>query len=260
VWFGAVFQGGKDLMKELPVLFKGEMVRAILDGRKTQTRRVVKPQPARDARDVMKVGPRLWHIGKWEREGVTSPAGWAQIFKCPFGDPGDRLWVRETWKPGAWRDDGRIAIDYKASPELTKTPWLRIPNDDMDEKFSDYWHKWSNELQYAGIEPDDDGYYLWEPGKSPLKWKPSIFMPRWASRIMLEVVSVRVERLLEITPGDAKAEGIEVARDAYKGAPEAFIQEVYVRKFAKLWDKINAKRGLGWDVNPWVWVVEFRRI
>jgi len=172
-------------MKERPILFSSEMVRAILDGRKTQTRRVVNPRCA---------------------------------YKCPFGRPGDRLWVRETFHTCP-HCDGMVA--YRAGG------WKR------GESFS--W---------------DDLSPL-RPKCAAHGWKPSIHMPRWASRITLEVVNVRVERVQDITDADAIAEGVKLpgvtqyegrARDAFKA----------------LWDSINAKRGYGWDVNPRVRVVEFR--
>ena len=189
-------------------------------------------------------------------KGNENFSGKTQLFiDCPYGQPGDRLWVRETWKPGAWRDDGRIAIDYKASPELTQTPWVKIPNDDMDKKFNDLWHSWSNEAEEAGLVADDDGYYLWEPGKSPLKWRPSIFMPRWASRITLRIVSVRVERINQITEEDACAEGAPTLTAVAEGGKQS-----HQLGFMALWNTINAKRGFGFDVNPWVWVINFEMV
>lgn len=173
-------------MKERPILFSGPMVRAILEGRKTQTRRVVKPQPAH----IAGIGTVL------NIDTITGKA-------CPYGKPGDRLWVRETWD-GVRLDGGGALVSYRADGDKPVT---------------------------------DDG-----------RWHPSIHMPRWASRITLEVVSVRVERLQEISEEDAMAEGVALAEN-YRGP---------VAHFASLWEQIN---GLGsWNANPWVWVVEFRRV
>jgi len=193
-------------MKERPILFSGEMVRALLDGRKTQTRRVIKPQP----RDVH---------AELARHAKPKELG------CPHGQPGDLLWVRETWKPLHSEND----ILYRASHgEITR-------HLDQDKWFEIDWRK------------RKDG------------WRPSIHMPRWASRITLRVKDVRVERVQEISPEDAMAEGIRhIARWGPRGeliqamldAPETF---------ASLWNSINAKRGFGWDANPWVWVVEFEK-
>lgn len=267
-------------MKERPILFSSEMVRAILDGRKTMTRRVVRfsghpmfggvtgqvqEHHEMKACYAMPRGGFVFWSGDPGKEFSDYVYKDSDVgLRCPYGQPGDRLWVRETWKPGAWRDDGRIAIDYKASPELTQTPWVRIPNDVMDKKFNNLWHSWSNEAEEAGLVADDDGYYLWEPGQSPLKWRPSIFMPRWASRITLEIVSVRVEKLQDISGKECYLEGIDGSFLAYEEASPAQLLELATNqirdKFSLLWNSINEKRGFGWDVNPWVWVIEFQKV
>lgn len=183
-------------VSEKPILFSGAMVRAILDGRKTQTRRVVKPQPSRD----------LFHLeclpgGEWRDEEVS-------LGLCPYGQPGDRLWVRETWG---------MTVDAGVHPA-------------------------DSELVYRATDPDWSTTEGW-------KWRPSIFMRRFACRLFLEVTAVRVERLQDISPQDAWAEAIPHDDWETGGA---------VTEFARLWDSINAKRGYGWESNPWVWVVEFR--
>jgi len=192
-------------MTERPILFSGEMVRAILDRRKTQTRRVIKPQP-----NCVHDNHRwVWLKEKW--------------VDCPYGQPGDRLWVRETWKSKYIGDcsDGKttFAITYKS--------------DNSEEHFNlsedQYW-KYRNILDKPDV------------------WHPSIFMPRWASRILREIVNIRVERIQDISEADIIAEGCPneylLGRSWYK----------------PLWESINAKRGFGWDTNPWVWVIEFKRI
>lgn len=183
-------------MKERPILFSGSMVRAILEGRKTQTRRIIKPQP-----DMVlnwdDVRLKVWHEGK---------KGYAV---CPYGKPEDRLWVRETW-----------AKDIPGCP---------------------------NGVTYRAdhLDPLGDG-----PAK-PITWKPSIHMPRIASRITLEIIRVRVEKLQSISEEDAKAEGV-VNYDDRKWV-------TYALQFSRLWDSINSKRA-PWSSNPWVWVVEFKRV
>jgi hypothetical protein len=184
---------------ERPILFSGPMVRAILEGRKTQTRRVLKWQyaPATGARFIP-------HAGGWQWLfeggcGSAYPGDQGALGRCPFGIVGDQLWVRETWaKAGEVGDE----IEYRA--------------DNHDP--------------------------------AAAKWRPSIFMPRWASRLTLEVVGVRVERLQDISDADAMAEGIQ---HLYEWA--AFPR----RTFQNLWDSINAERA-PWASNPWVWVVEFK--
>ena len=216
------------------------MVRAILDGSKRMTRRMMKPQPVIEL---------------------------ANLAACPYGQPGDRLWVRESWRIGAWDEsDGTIAIDYCDGP---RREWLSILNDDDGEKFNHYWISCCDELARKRIEPGTDGRYHWEPGQSPLRWRPSIHMPRWASRITLEVVSVRVERLGDISEQDAIAEGVEghhiedgmYWRNYMLTDEEAEVSPMLTSakaSFRSLWESINGEGS--WSINPWVWAVSFRRV
>lgn len=186
-------------MADRPILFNDAMVRAILAGTKTQTRRVVKGDPLR-----------------WLDESGFSPdfMSHPENDLCPYGQPGDRLWVRETFQ--RFSDDGEIL--YKADPA------------GFDEM---------NELKRDGC--------------LEARWRPAIHMPRWASRITLEVTAVRIERLQQISEEDAKAEGAIGALNNSIGdnwcAREAF---------AALWQSINGPGS--WDANPWVWVIEFKRL
>ena len=212
-------------MKERPIIFNAPMVKAILEGRKTQTRRIAKNLPV--------------HL-----YGV----------KCPYGQPGDRLWVRENWKVGAWdENNGRIAIDYCDGPDKR---WRTDPSDTDGEKFEKLWIQISDELIKKGIQYGEDGRYKWNIGESPLNWKPSIFMPRWASRINLEIVDVRVERLQDITEEDAIAEGVSFGHitDQATGEIDCEATDAY----EVLWESIYGHDS--WDKNPWVWVVEFKRV
>lgn len=233
-------------MKERPILFSAPMVRAILEGRKTVTRRAVK-------------GIALdWLAGaSFTPEYVASPANGL----CPYGQPGDRLWVREAWRPAAWRDEGYIAVDYRASPEENRTPWLDVPED----IWAEMWPRLTDEAQSAldagrgSIRREGDGF-RWDRGDSPCRWRPSIHMPRWASRITLEIADVYVERLQDISEADAIAEGIQQC----EGGAMDYLANDYaqgyspVASFRSLWESIN---GAGsWDANPWVWVVEFKRV
>jgi len=191
-----------------PILFSGEMVRAILDGRKTQTRRVLRPQPVGlSLKGVFGRRAVFFEPGS----GTETHTPICRDWRCPYGQPGDRLWVRETWREDS-PDDPEGAV-YRADAPI-----------------------------------DVPGF----------KWKPSIFMPRWASRLTLEITGVRVEQLQEISGEDCLAEGVDRAQMAemtYITMP-MFMRD----RYRKLWDSLNAKRGFGWDVNPWVWVLEFQRI
>lgn len=222
------------IARERPILFSGEMVRAILDGRKTQTRRVGNMRGADRVR---------WHVGETHAWGAKPPEryeGWvAEVdalkglllpLRCPFGQPGDWLWVRETFCPVDDREYGGVVwTDYRATPRYS----------------AEHPAGWD-------AAPDD---------AEALKWRPSIFMPRRASRISLEVTGIRVERIQDIGGQDAMAEGVERWEYGYKGAP--CTSEVFPTAwtaFRSRWDALNGKRGYGWDANPWVWVIEFRRV
>lgn len=190
-------------MKERPILFSGPMVLAILEGRKTQTRRVCK------ARDEIKVHPN----GQ-----VLAHGGFLPELVCPYGQPGDRLWVRETFR-------------IRGGDEYA-------------------YQKHQGSVVYReGCELIDSG-----------PWKPSIFMPRWASRITLEIEAVRVERVQDITEEDALAEGC--TRDFGPDGSTHWGAGLVEAKtnYQVLWESINAKRGFGWGKNPFVWVIQFKRI
>ena len=199
--------------RELPIIFSGPMVRAILAGRKTQTRRVIKPQP----------------------ESVVEME--ARPPKCAVGD---RRWVKETWRVGAWDEDtGEVCVDYRADG-YSRREWDAVPDPEMFERL---WIQSCDDAKKAGVGPDGEGQYLWKPGEAPTRWRPSIFMPRWASRLTLPVTGVRHERLRSISMADAVAEGFE-----------------NVAEFRAYWKTLNAKRGFGWAENPWVVVIEWPRV
>lgn len=220
-------------MKERPILFNGEMVRAILDGRKKQTRRVMKPQPDTSL-------PGFW---AWQGLGRHTA-----FTKCPYGVPGDRLIVKEA----AWMFCERKP---NGTTKTGRRKWRYEPSRSAQVFYvADYDERPRLDIVY----PEVGGDWCWG-------YKPGRFLPRWASRITLEVVSVRVERLNSISEEDAKAESIE--RISSVGPMRAFGWKDYlggqgffdpVASFKSLWESIN---GAGsWDANPWVWVVEFKRV
>ena len=223
-------------MKERPILFNGEMVRAILNGHKTQTRRPIAPQPPNNT--------------TWDQDAglfVVDGSRLGLLRFCPFGVPGDRLWVRETWAHYQTVDSIRRP-DGRSYDEVSDgLAGYRADGHDSIEDFREHIRLTSGcSLQDVVINGD--------------KWRPSIRMPRWASRITLEVTDVRVERVQEIDRFDAIAEGIRwtISDENTVHVYEASKQTR--ERFRELWDSINVKRGYGWDVNPWVWVVEFERI
>jgi hypothetical protein len=200
------------IVKERSILFSGEMVRATMDDRKTKTRRVIKPQPEHVWGFGVRHGDPEYFSAHVRYSGGHQPDPWIH---CPYGKPGDKLWVRETW--GLWD------TDPEDGPENATIFW-KATDLDIDHL--------KHQLRYQ-------------------LWRPSIFMPRWASRITLEVTGVRVERLHEITPDEAYQEGV-----GNNWQPESN----QIATFSRLWDSLNAKRGYSWESNPWVWVIEFKRI
>lgn len=196
------------------------MVRAILGGTKTQTRRLIDPQPPATRRG------RPW-------ASVED-----LVASCPYGVPGDRLWVRETWHPAGRFGPNEVLIEYLAdkSERVINPPAAFM------------WDKWRDEWMHSG-------------------WRPSIFMPRWSSRITLEITDVRVQRLQEISEEDAQAEGVtpytglgpdqRVPGPGFGGALLA--EQPHRLPFADLWDSLNGKRS-PWESNPWVWAITFRRL
>lgn len=208
-------------MKERQILFSAPMVRALLAGTKTQTRRVVKP-PRRWASEYPVIDAIACAASRaaWWWDGVHSHVGVMQ--RCPYGQPGDRLWVRETWQ---MVDPIEVPEDRRGS---------RAPFTGCQGARSIPW--------VAAYKADGD---LSHPKHGPIVWQPSIHMPRWASRITLEITGVRVERLQEIAETDCFAEGI-----APTNTPRG--------DYALLWEQINGPGS--WIANPWVWVVEFKRV
>ncbi|HID3656001.1 TPA: morphogenetic protein [Serratia marcescens] len=203
-------------MKERPVIFNGEMVRAILNGRKTQTRRAISDRHLHLIDVASQVGecyPLEYGI-----DHANSQSYYRE--HCPFGQVGDRLWVREMFASGL----------------CTKTT-----------------------LAYRATHKRED---LEEGWNETIKWTPSIHMPRWASRIMLEITAVRVERLNDISQDDAQAEGMELTgwRPSYSNPDNSGLDETLTPydNFAMLWGTIYGEEN--WSANPWVWAISFRRV
>lgn len=217
-------------MKERPILFKGPMVRAILEGRKTQTRRVVTPTPWEVLPPDKGLPP--WPHGFKFKEGSDTYGDPFQM-SCPYGVPGDRLWVRETAiiAPFATPDETCVKDAYGN---------LRF-------------------IQYVASHPNTEAAEWYK-----LKKTPSIFMPRWASRITLEVTDVRCERVADISRADAIAEGCTGYRaDDEQGGIDPFRDVEPEEEFAELWDSINGERDEGKYAlknSPWVWVITFSKL
>ncbi|HCF4493217.1 TPA: hypothetical protein NIE91_000203 [Pseudomonas aeruginosa] len=224
-------------MKERPILFTGPMVRAILEGRKTVTRRVMKPQP--DFLGSM-VDPNT--------PFKTLDAGLHARITCPYGEPGDRLWVRETWHVGKPHD--------KTAPADILAPLLAEGRGITVLYTAGGWQSVGPAGREEPIYPDDQPLPDWAG-----KGRPSIHMPRWACRILLEITAVRVERLQDISEEQALAEGVrgepcDHARQAC--ADISCWGDTAKGAFGFLWESLNGEGS--WAANPWVWVVEFKRV
>ena len=217
-------------MKELPILFSGPMVRAILEGRKTQTRRIIKNAPTNKESYILGCHKSVWGI----HENVENDGG-VHRFSCPYGVVGNRLWVRETFCQKF--EDG-----------------YPVYNSENDLDSSCCWYKADG--TDVRCDDGDGGTKFNKDGSMASPWTPSIHMPRWASRLTLEITGVRVERLNDITPNDVVSEGIELSK------PDLTIHyglDAEAKScFADIWDSINGDGS--WNANPWVWVVEFKQI
>lgn len=224
-------------MKEHPILFNGEMVRAILEGRKTQTRRVIKPQPTIIAKDAYFT--RGLDVPR-NKSGLDSGCD----IKCPYGVPGDKLWARETFVI-----ETNVGLGSDCKPPFDDgRPLNWVNNFEGDDSWEQCHYRATDPAPELAYDDYDD---------TQCRWRPSIHMPRWASRINLKITDIRVERVQDISDEDVIAEGIETSPEYRDGVP--FVDLRYVIKdFHKLWDSINEKRGYGWDKNPFVWVVEFK--
>ncbi|EPL2474584.1 TPA: hypothetical protein ACTYTC_001311 [Klebsiella pneumoniae] len=207
-------------MKERGMIFNGEMVRAILDGRKTQTRRPIKWKQTRFTEIGEREDGTKW---PWSEDAERACDFW---HPCPFGAVGDRIWVRETFQGPLVHEE--LFEEYSAYPEKFETP-----------EYCEYAADGGVRPEYCDL--DDNLRH---------GWRPSIHMPRWASRVLLEITDVRVERLKSISDGDALREGCSTA-DMKSGDCVADV-------FARLWASIYGAES--WNANPWVWVIEFKRV
>jgi len=217
-------------MKSKPIIFSEPMVKAILSGTKTQTRRIIRIQPQKDAMGISLAK----ELGKGDKNRfgciIQKSDGLVDFAKCPYGEVGDLLYVRERWTRG------KIAVG-------------ELPDGRDSEPYVSQCTGENNIIYYQQcIENDVD--------TSECTWKPSIYMPKSASRIFLKVTGVRIERLNDINASEAIKEGIEPILNAYTNYQNPqFPTKSPIQSFRSLWEKIHG--GASWNYNPWVWVVEF---
>jgi hypothetical protein len=246
--------------RERPIFFSGPMVRALLAGHKTQTRRLVKI-PAWITKRGLHPRTDEWMGNRYTKGSgqypggnpqftgdqpsgllITCLDGTCQLLPCPYGVSGERLWVRETWKASERAADMVDGIQFAADGSFIPIENSRAAAD-----------RWGD---------------VYDNGRHGARcWRPPIFMPRWASRINLEVTGIRLERLQAITEADAAAEGVEKFFDRYAQCSreqrictgELALAAPYRASFACTWDEINGDRDL-WSSNPWVWAIVFKRL
>ena len=221
-------------MKDTPLLMKEPLVCATQEDRKTQTRRL-------NGLDAINFDAGRPSAHMWKYKGVAdAPLHLfefadginGEVVKCPYGKPGDRLWVKEThYRYGVWCKNGFTRAGKRRWKFKFYTQEVRYFNNPPDKILT--------------VKGDKVGWYK----------RPSIFMPRWASRINLEITAIRVERVQDITREDVLAEGLRPL-----GYGRATEPQYCIKPFGDLWDSINAARGYPWKDNPWVWVVEFKRV
>lgn len=212
-------------IKERPILFAAPMIRALLEGRKTVTRREIKPsmRTADSQFELHQQPDGSWRPMHTFDESCMDDQGTEHPIVCPYGKPGDRLWVRETWSAGG-------QFDQMAPSEIDPL--------------------YVGQIRY----PAD--------GRSFGRARPSIHMPRWASRILLEITDVRVERLQDISEDQAKAEGVRLYTDHTELGDWWHVEgiETYSADPRKSFELLWSSVGGDWQANPWVWVVEFKRV
>jgi hypothetical protein len=254
-------------MKEHGILFQGPLVRALRAGTKTQTRRLVK------LREFQPSDTKGYDWTWRDRRGLWQDVATARLLEqhCPYGKPGDRLWVRETWSQCA-------RSVYPCPPCWYRADYGKYDDPALEQRDHDLGCT-GNQANCFACVAEREGKFV---------WRPSIFMPRWASRITLEVTEVRVQRLQDISEDDAKAEGVSppsyaetwlciprgtggpyemfVEPDAEQRAELEHVKHQPARpmwsaqaEFRLLWNKINGERA-SWESNPWVWCVSFRRL
>lgn len=216
-------------MTERPITLTAEQVRAVLDGRKTQTRQIMKVQPESNQFGLLRItnSTKRSDIGKyhWAESNATGTHTRSALFSCPFGAVGDQMYVRENCQAFEYKS-GLDAVRYSADGNE-----IPIKNHPLDADM------WLDLYRYRGGEG---------------RVVPSIHMPRWASRITLEITGVRVERLQAITIGDICKEGLAESMYEFKPVTQAF------PSFEHYWNLLHGEES--WQANPWVWVIEFKRV
>ncbi|WP_186108783.1 hypothetical protein QZL74_08865 [Burkholderia gladioli pv. alliicola] len=226
-------------MKQLPIVLTGAEVIATLRSEKTQMRHLVSPQP--------EVSPKGNLYGEWLNHplnGLLLPHLQDIVIECPFGQPGDRLWVREAFRfPAQFDDDSPARVADRCLDAGYRQAWAPI-RFEADGRTRDW-------PSVAALS---------QPSDTPGRLRPARHMPIWASRLSLKIVSIRVERLQAISEADARAEGATIEEHHARGYCAGESWPPSIRAFRDTWDAEHAAGGHAWNMNPWVWAIAFRRI
>jgi hypothetical protein len=267
---------GANMTRQIPMLFSPAMIEALLAGRKTETRRILKPQP-----ESFATSPGVeCEIYPLHIEGETRPriamgkdgSGVLTAQKCRCA-PGDLIWVREGWRIGAWRTeqwsrgpgecDADVAIDYLAD-NYARKEWLQGDDPEMMLRLVDQSR--ADAETDGRFKPDAEFQYCWPPGDSPCRKRPSIHMPKFASRLTLRVTGHNIERLHDISSRSCLAEGVQPVQEILQAISAAHSEKhrrdeyhrAHVAAYRSLWNRINGADA--WDANPWVTVTKFEVI
>jgi len=242
-------EGGREVKNTVITMKDGE-VRVVLCGKKTSIRSII-VAPVRNwegqssdwNKGLCFKGTALFDNGPSKH---PSPSSFS--IQCPYGQPGDRLVVKEAWRVGAWDENcGKISVDYRADM-FARKDWIDIPSERLFEKL---WIESTEDAEKAGFKTDGDGQYKWEDGRGPCRWRGASTMPKEATRIVLEIKNITTERLQNISDLEARQEGfIPDIRGGVAGCK---------RQFVGNWDRRYRGTSYSWEENPWVWVVEFRK-
>lgn len=269
-------------VKEGPIIMQAESVRGILDLSKTQSRRIIKLQPDSDPTGRWSFCVSSTNRNQNDTWGyhVIDPNGHTYTergterevvrFKCRYRQVGERLWVREKWRIVGWQEGEPFLIEFEDGSRMED----RTGEFDYDEDATArYWQECSDDCDKAGLKVNDYGRYESADGVIPTRWRNAIFMPRWASRLTLEITDIRVQRVQEISEEDARAEGIHRFENigytggdhieyGYHWRPEKLARGCQYpnarQAYANLFNRINGPGS--WERNDWVWCLTFCRV
>lgn len=245
-------------IKEIPLALTAKKVKAVNIGMKTEHRA---PFNFDFDIDVKAIRATADILGQSVSQMVTSAyRNGAYGFDCHLGNVGDHIWVKEEWRIGAWNHDNQcFAIDYRSSPELKNTTWLRVDDDEASsEGFYRVWSEVVDELGTKEFKTCVDGHYHWLAGESPLNWRSADSMPRWASRITLEITDISIQRVLEVSGQEAYAEGSIYPRRIRQLPIQVYLYQFAMESFDHEWRAAHGDKSF--FGNDFIWALKFKLV